>query len=448
MDNNVYRILLGSSASGGVDPQIIRTSWTAQELYKYDDSTSIYLGYNESYIGNVISMNAGSASINWARRVYTNPNGSGGFSAIGKIFSSSNLSNLYAQSGDQWGGSGNKVFTISSSTGSVSSSDTLPINPYYINDNYYVSATSYYDTGRNDAYPSTTVYLNNRSNNTGWYSYNLAGRGTQSWVINDLIIHGSYVYLSATWGNDGVPDSYNATHYGRYSLSNGSYTLISATDIGPMKFLGVSSDNNYFYTYIPVGWGSGYAYSGVFTGGRVAKIQISNGSLVWGKHLSWTYSGGYSGAGTKHAIFDPETEDTYVLTHFRVSNNDGGWVPIWKVNSSGNTEFVRQISSNSPPTRIAVDADNMYLLGSNSNYDNGYGPGAIYIFPKDGTLTGTYGATTYSDVTSTYAYSSFSINSKSARGSSNTLGSSTTSSLSSSSNTNGSISNGYVVPVS
>lgn len=437
MDSNVYRILLGSSASGGIDPQIIRTNWSLDSVIgKFDDTTSLYLGYVNytyrappfSYIvngsqGTIVSMNASTGDLNWNRKIEP-----GGYS---------NFTEYQNTGSDIHGITNAGLFSFSSSNGSLTSGWTGGYGFSKITDSYYLTAG-----GNGVSYIS-------RSNNTGWYS-TISTSGTDSYDIQNAFIVGSNIYVFAEHV-DGSPDQYSGTYYGRYSTSNGSYTLISVNTLGNYKILGVSSDNNYFYGYVPISGDSGNTNIQVNVNlGRVAKIQISNGSLVWGKDLLYTYNGGYSNYATKHAIFDPETEDIYLMGHWRPSNNDDGFVPIWKVNSSGNTEFIRQISSGTgQPQRIALDSDNMYLVGSNSNLDNGYGPSAIYILPKDGSLTGTHGATGYSDTASSYTVSSFTLSSKTARGITNTTGSS---SLTSSSPTNGtnsdlSSADSYIVPV-
>ena len=442
MDNNVYRILLGASGAGGINPQIMRFNWSTDSvIHKPEYTNLLYLGHREATYaappfnqnpnganGTIISVDGAAGTINWTRKVQP-----GGYAQFSKYYDEG--SNVRGLTNNGY------FYTFPISNGSLSSG-LVTGTITQITDTHYVLVSG------------NQVRYINRSDNTGWYS------GIDSGGFGDDIMQtawqvGSYVYSALSHRNDS--EQWDGIYYGRHSLSDGSYTLLTITSISNYKILGVSSNNSYFYAYIPLSGPAGnQTVAGYVSMGIVVKLNVSNGNVVWYRTLQLWYYGGFNNYATKDAIFDPETEDVYLLGHWRTNNNDDGIVPMWKVNSNGNTEWVRQTASgltgdskSGQPQRISLDADNMYLVGSNYLTDNGYGPGIVYVFPKDGSLTGTHGVTTYSDTLSSYNVSTANpVVNRSQRGFTNPKGSVTLSSSSPTNTTNSIPTDGYVFPIS
>lgn len=452
MDNNVFQILLGASKSGGVPPQILRFNWTPSNVFKLDDGNTVYAGYGESggpyrTMGTVAAINLSSATIQWNRRLYENATQTSPNNSTPIIGLTANGTSIDVNSHGYFGDPP-YLFTLNSLTGAVQSSvssysiGNSRIGANLVTPAYYVTSDSA------NSWDYFGINLFHRQGGTSWFlGYQISGGSSNGLYTSNMLISNGYLYISWIYSSSSNPGLYSGVRLDRFSLASGAQTHLRSYD-GDLKFLGASADGNHLYVYRPVGWDAGFAHQQTFTIGRLMKIQASNGAVVWAKALRYYYSGGYTSAGTKGGAFDPATEDMYLLTHFRTSNNDGGWTPIWKVDKNGNTQFIHRVSG--AQQNIQLDSDNMYLSGGISATDGGFGPGAIFALPKDGTKLGTYGATTYYNAASEYTLADDTVASPSYEGTPTVTVSAVNAptTLNSSSNVNSAITNGYPIILS
>jgi hypothetical protein len=408
MDNNVYRILLGSSGGSGIDPQVVRFNWSPSSIEIIDDEFYFSTGSNPTAL---VSYNPYDATIKWAKNFYSNSSTSNG-GTVAKVFTTSSSSNV-----DIISNSYNSIYTFSKSNGSLNNRVQYSgVSPGDISSNYFVGNATYginipnppYSDRyahqlRTFVYNRTTsartyvdeiFYLNNNDPNYYTRTYNAYIDSTET-----------YAYLTKRFAYAmGDSQAWKPSRYllQRITLSNGSTTNIKFYGSTTNESVGKLDPGNGF------GMGNGHLYTNTLTytqfgspyttdpsGASIYKFNTSNGSVPWAKNVRVVHSFGSSGYSLygRFSVYDDEEDRVYnVLQYY------GGYY-VTKLSSNGSVEWVRTIGGYI--NGISFHGDNICIIGGNSNTDGGYGPGALWILPKDGTLTGNYGATSWNVNTST-----------------------------------------------
>lgn len=449
MDPNVFRILLGSS-SGGLDPQVVRFNWSPVNLTVRGEE--FYLGTNgvddslwePDSPSSVIRYNPYNASITWARYFYasTTPSGFGGY--IGQIHTSASMQTVDLISGTYRNQESN-LYRFSRTNGIVNARKFFGYvgnevsTPIGQDDNYYLSGYVYAVKYPNPPYQDATglqtqLLIYNKTTDSILRVQERSRANTNPTVLNTTNVAKDGYYTRIYPGFTDPASTYLYTtkffayainysqgwHPTRYALQR---VTLSTGAITNLRFFG-SSSNESVGKYDPgplVGVGGSHLYVGKATyvspgyeysydqiAGTVSKFQASNGAYVWGRDVMYVKPWGYAfrliGAFCK---YDDEENCAYLLTNAAKRPRELGSGPtkpyIIKIDANGNLLWQRYLAgSDIYAHSLEFYEDKIVLSGTCSGTDGGFGPGCIWILPKDGSMTGSFGSTSWNESTDFY----------------------------------------------